>query len=297
MSNTELLNQQELSSLRSNGYLVVRKALSSEEVQSCRAAIGELSEDSALRKLPYRGNAGNARDISIINALTAFPEFMPLVDNARIFGVVLAAMGPYIHVVGAEILIRFPHPQPLLRMHTDGGPSLREILPQENSNWLALKCQFFLTDCLELNRANFIVVPGSHVNRFPISAEEVDKVQGQQLMVNAGDAVLFPWSLWHGVGPHLGLISRQSLIVKYAQRWARPQDDAIVNLQAIKTALSPRQTTLLMPLDKHLNADLGSYKWMSSDYIDVMYGENFSTVAEKQYYKDIVNFGTDYYKE
>jgi hypothetical protein len=285
-----------LEEFHSIGYAVIRGALRPQDVAIYRDSMAELYHDCALRHPPYSGNAGNERDISVVNALSAFSELIPLIDHPKVFGYVLALMGPYIHVAGAEIIIRFPNTANLLPLHTDGGPSLRELLPNRESNYLALKCQFFLSPCLLPNHANFCVVPGSHLHRFPTSAHEVRQVAVKQLLLDAGDAVIFPWSLWHGASSHEGQDPRESIIIKYAQRWAQPQDN-LWKKERVKLTLSSRQEQLLSSLHENPGSDvLGPYKWASMDYLNIMFGEDFAAMKERDYYSDVIRLGKELYE-
>lgn len=46
----------------------------------------------------------------------------------------------------------------------------------------------------------------------------------RQLTVDAGDAVIFPWCLWHGVAANRGEVPRESVIFRYGQLWMRGND-------------------------------------------------------------------------
>ncbi|MEU8836146.1 hypothetical protein [Streptomyces sp900116325] len=46
----------------------------------------------------------------------------------------------------------------------------------------------------------------------------------RQLLARAGDAAIFPWSLWQGVAPNSGGNVCKSVILRFGQLWIRPND-------------------------------------------------------------------------
>ena len=114
----------------------------------------------------------------------------------------------------------------LMGFHTDAGPSLQRIHPHADSLPLQFKIKFFLTDLSEPDTANFMCVPGSHKKTYPENRLEkgVYPEGAIQVLAEAGDAVIFPWALWHGVGPNRTDRIRKSVTFRYGLMWCRPYD-------------------------------------------------------------------------
>ena len=204
------------------GYLLVHGVLSEVEIDELISGIDRLSQTGEFAL----GVAGNDRDLKIVNAVSKTAVADDLLDHRNVFGKVLALMGPYIQLAGSEIIVRQAHDDFLVRLHTDGGTSLRRIFPSPESLPLQLKVQYFLTDVSEPDSGNFVVVPGSHIVSFPEDGVDWASVAGDAVSIRAkpGDAVIFPWSLWHGVAPNRSGRVRKSVILRYSQMWCRPAD-------------------------------------------------------------------------
>jgi len=115
-------------------------------------------------------------------------------------------------------------------------------------------------------------VPGSHQVALPADAGLVDDhpllERSVQLMVGAGDALLFPWSLWHSVVANLSTQTRLSAVVWYSQLWIRPFDHHRVD-PGVLARLTPRQRLLFGDLAD--TTDPQEYYWPTQpDYLDTM---------------------------
>jgi ectoine hydroxylase-related dioxygenase (phytanoyl-CoA dioxygenase family) len=95
-----------------------------------------------------------------------------------------------------------------------------------------------------------MLVPGSHRVPFPTSGFAIERAPAGvvQLLSKAGDAVIFPWSLWHAVAPHRGDRARKSVALRYGQLWCRPYD---------YERLSPETLNRMTPRRRRLFGDLG----------------------------------------
>ena len=134
--------------------------------------------------------------------------------------------------------------------HTDGGLALQSVRVSDESITVQLKVQFFLTDVLGTDAGNFILVPGSHERRIPSTDErcfltgiDEERKNAIQVRARAGDAVIFPWNLWHGAAPNLGASKRLSVILRYGQLWCRPID--YTSMEQHRDVLSARQRRLV----------------------------------------------------
>jgi ectoine hydroxylase-related dioxygenase (phytanoyl-CoA dioxygenase family) len=146
-------------------------------------------------------------------------------------------LGPDVHVLGSEAFVRNAGDQPLEGWHTDGGASLMGIVLDPASRALQLKVQYFLTDLSGPDSGNFTLIPGSHRRRPEQLGDdcylpEVDEMwrRGEmppgavQVLAKPGDALVFPYNMWHAVAPNRSGRTRRSVIIRYGHLWCRPLD-------------------------------------------------------------------------
>jgi hypothetical protein len=278
------LTEEEQRQWDEDGYLHIRSALPRDQVSSLAHTLLGLHEkfveglgDKAFWCDVF--DAGNNRDLSIARGVKWVPEIAGLFDHPGAFGKILGVMGPYIQVLGSELFFRYPSVEPLVDFHTDVGPSLRNAGPA-GKRQVQIKAQFFLTDTLEPDHGNFTVVPGSHRMDFPgkIGYRDVDKPV--QILAGAGDVVLFPLSLGHGVAPSTGSGMRVSVIVRYGQLFCRPVDYWTTPEAEILHRLTPRQRRLLGDLGAH--SQPADFYGAKPDQLQLIYGDEWSGAAEAQ---------------
>ena len=151
----------------------------------------------------------------------------------------------------AEAIVRPPNPDDKGYIHTDGGQALRHIRVSETSWPLQLKVQYFLTDLPKPGSGNFTLFPGSHLRPYPEGDNPVNASTpgAVQLCAEAGDAVVFTHSLWHGVSTNHSRRARKSLIYCYSQMCFRTFD---FNGHApdLLDRCTPRQRRLLGDLNQ-----------------------------------------------
>lgn len=245
-----VLSDEERRHWNENGFLVIRNCLDEGEVARLTASLADLAECSAQwseeQRASCTSSAGNGRHLDIVGLpfVTETADF--LMDHPNIFGKILSLMGPFIYIPGMEYLERYSHQDQLLRLHTDGGGSLRCIFPSPENLVLQLKVQFFLTDTDRPDSGNFMLVPASHRTRFPFDSDEIEQETRKAVPVLArkGDALIFPWSLWHCVAANRSPNARKSIITRYAQLWMRPVDYERAP-DAVCGRLTPRRRRLL----------------------------------------------------
>ncbi|WP_280369740.1 phytanoyl-CoA dioxygenase family protein [Nocardia wallacei] len=270
------------------GYLHLRRALGTDEVAHLHDAVMTVhSRIQEIDSLDRRGDfscredvfdAGNERDLSIANAIAHVETISTLLDHRAAFGKILGLMGPYLQMLGSEIFYRYPHEHPLVDFHTDLGPSLRLATPGAGKE-IQLKAQFFLTDMPGPDCGNFTVAPGSHTAGFPGKIAYADVEGPIQLVANAGDVVIFPLSLGHGVAPNRTDAARVSIVLRYGQIFCRPVDyrhatDELMN------RLSPRQRRLLGDFGARQRP--GDVYGAIPDQLALIYGQEWSSTVEAQ---------------
>lgn len=269
-----LLTSTESKVWHKNGFLLFKGILSKNEILLMRKKILEISEKELL---------SGKKDILLTNLIDFSPIFDSLLDRTNLFSKILGLMGPYIQIQGTEALVRFQNFEGALKIHTDGGPSLSRIFPHKKSLVLQLKIQFFLTDVSDPNHGNMIVVPRSHVWPFNDSYVSRNQQEYTQILAESGDAILFPWSLWHGAAKNISSSPRVSIIIRYSQIWHRTVGYERIN-QTILQRLSQRQRYLLGDFSDAERL-YGYYYPPSDDFLDVIFGELRNKVKEWEEYR------------
>lgn len=240
-----------------NGYLLIEQALSPTEVE---LLLGRVDSVLASKARTDFVSQGSAAAFKIIQAVSETDALDPLTDHPAVFPLLLALLGPWLQILGSEIFVRNSGSgrEPLVSWHTDGGPTLGAFLPRRGNPVLQMKAQFFLTDLRERDSGNFMLVPGSHKTTLPPDRIESKEIPDGaiQLRARAGDVLLFPWSLWHAVGPNHSGRTRRSATFRYGQLWSRPYDYERLP-QEVLARMTPRRRRLFGDLGP--NADPVSY--------------------------------------
>lgn len=221
-----------------DGYIHIRKALSEADVKEALEGVDvAVRNQDAVRTAHLSFRNDHDHSVRVRNAAVASPLLLKLVDHPSVFPTLLELLGPDLHVLGTEAFVREAGDQPLESWHTDGGASLMGIVLDPSSRALQLKVQYFLTDVSEPNAGNFTIIPGSH----RIRPERLDDdcylpeantcwergkmpPNAVQVLAEPGDAVIFPYNLWHAVAPNSSGHVRRSVIIRYGHLWCRPLD-------------------------------------------------------------------------
>jgi ectoine hydroxylase len=108
--------------------------------------------------------------------------------------------------------------------HNDGGNPALEV--NGIRAFGSLKVGYFLRDLLSAYMGALMVVPGSHRMQgappFPRGAR--DPIGAVELMLKAGDAVIFHQGVWHASAPNSSSQSRLAVYYGYGYRMFRPVD-------------------------------------------------------------------------
>jgi hypothetical protein len=230
-----------------DGLLHLPGALSSTEVSTLRERLAPL-----LTVAPDAGTHSTRID----NVLEKTSALDGLLDHPAVLPWLVDLLGTRFALLGSEVYSRHASDEQIHDLHIDGGPSLWRTVLDPSSVCLTLKVQFFLTNVDAPDNGNFVYVPGSHRRRpesvsddevvFPMQAEQ----QSVQLLAHAGDAAVFPWSLWHGVAPNRHSRVRESVILRFGQLWCRPNDNWGPSPRMLER-MTPRQRRIVgsLPAD------------------------------------------------
>ena len=223
---TDYLSNAQRKHWHEQGYLQLKQVLTPTEVETLLKSVDKVIADYVNEMQGFQGTLFGKKAYTIIRAIEKTDALDLLTDHHKTFGTILSLMGPYLQIMGTQIYVRHPDEEALMGFHTDAGPSLQRIHPHADSLPLQFKIQFFLTDLSEPDSANFMCVPGSHRKSFPKNNGHKGNYPEEaiQVLADAGDAVIFPWALWHGVGPNRTDRIRKSVTFRYGQMWCRPYD-------------------------------------------------------------------------
>jgi hypothetical protein len=268
-----LMTETEWAQWEEDGFLFIRGVLEESEVKRLLAdvtrLVGDFERLSVTERTSFEAESGNAGDLRIKNVVSLSRSLDGILDHPAVFSKVVALMGPYLRICSTEILVRRSRQSVALGFHRDGGPSLQRILPHPGGAALFVKALFFLTDVSARGRGNVIVIPRSHDTQFGAEGEDSSWVE-VDVVAKAGDVLLFPWSLWHAVGPNLSTEPRVSAVVWYSQRWACPVDYFRVG-RSVLDRLSARQRLLFAAIDDQAIPE-AAYMPLEDDYLSTMLG-------------------------
>ncbi len=262
-----------------DGYLIIKNALSAEEVGELVAEVDRLDEASqSLGRDP----STQFHAVNIINAATEdlfqsepgnsgtvlrhepCEAFLKLIDHPSHLGIVCELIGAAIQLCWAEAMVRPPSPTPGNRWHKDGSKPYYFASVDRRTPLQWARIGFFLTDVDKPDMGNFTVVPGSHRNGFPklpqslehaltitsyTRFKQVEQIEAgvpgaRQVQVNAGDAVLFHNALWHCVPRNTSNVRRKNLWYVYTPVWQR-LGDRTENSPELLARCSPVRRQLL----------------------------------------------------
>lgn len=243
-----------------NGYIIVKKILSDEEVRRYLAVV-EAKEDHfrntiddeprmvGFANIPYRFDeknqcfaykhmGGGGLQLVIDDFLNISPEFDSIVGHPRTMAYVdEMCVGPN-WIGSSEIRYRFKSNE--THTHMGGHMDMRnryqfagvKMYDSAASVWrvrdfdlAAVRVLYALHDMPE-DYGPLCVIPGSHKSNFfsPYADQEPMKEPGMvPLTLEAGDAIFFTENLRHGGFPNLRDTARKTLHIMYSPRWAASQ--------------------------------------------------------------------------
>ena len=220
------LTDAEREAFERDGILIVEDALPLDLVDE----LAELCERFDADYRQANGLAADAR-VSIIDFVGKHPRLIDLLDWPRTFPKVWGILGWNVQLYHSHLVVSPPNPSApeFLAWHQDSG-RLNEELEGEPRARVSLKVGYFLTDTTELGRANFYVVPGSHLRN------EIDVPRGSSelpagatpVRAGPGTAVFFDRRIWHTASRNTWDRARKVIFYGYSYRWLRPRDDVTI---------------------------------------------------------------------
>ncbi len=222
-----------------DGYVVLPGALGPEAVERLTEAVDRVYARE-------RGPEGGPLHLLAFCGREA--PFLELLDHPATLPLVVEALGPNLFMFHCHLDVHPPEDDPAAppwMWHQDGGIVNRD-LESEPRPRLSVKVAYFLTDCSEPGRGNFVVLPGSHLrNAIERPGDDSNELPGAVPVLAApGDAVVFDRRLWHMRSPNRSRLTRKALFYAYTYRWVRARDDLHVRPELLEL-LTPVRAQLL----------------------------------------------------
>ena len=216
------LTDEEAASFERDGYLVVPKALSPQDVATLNTLVDRLGRERADEA------EGDGR-LHLRDFLRRDPMFMDLLDWPTTFPKIWGILGWHIQLYLSHVDITPPlaevAPLPArLGWHQDSGRVNLEMESDPRPR-LSVKIGYFLSDVTVPGRGNFCVVPGSHLSNRLEFPDEGDPPGAMPVCVEPGSAVFFDRRLWHSRSPNTSSVTRKAVFYGYSYRWLRPRDN------------------------------------------------------------------------
>jgi ectoine hydroxylase-related dioxygenase (phytanoyl-CoA dioxygenase family) len=259
-----------------DGYLIVRGALSPDEVGFYRNALDQVyaSQEAA-------GTIGTGKAMHQLSAVANCGDAAGLLDHPATFSYIWSILGWNVHVYHSHLDVHPPleSKRPFrFEWHQDGGRQNREIETDPRPR-LSVKLAYWLSDVSEPGRGNFKVVPGSHTKNWidgpPRRDVEWPDPEGAiEVCANPGDVVVFDRRLWHARSDNYSDITRKAMFFGYTMRWIAIRDEiAGADDPEWVASLSPVRQQLLGHIGKGIPGELeGDHHWGHYPKTTPLYG-------------------------
>ena len=157
---------------------------------------------------------------------------MDLIDLPSTFPKVWGLMGWNIHLFHTQMVITPAHTQQRIEKrlgwHQDNNRMNKDFETSISSHpRVSMKIAYFLSDTTEVGRANFYIVPGSHLSggvRFE-NDDDLVPMGALPTQVKPGDALFFDRRLWHAASPNVSDVERRVLFYGYSYRWLQTKSN------------------------------------------------------------------------
>jgi ectoine hydroxylase-related dioxygenase (phytanoyl-CoA dioxygenase family) len=224
------LTEEERRTFDEKGYFIVEDVLPTQLVRDAEAVVDRID---ALHRA--ENSVGPYDRVNLLDFIGKDEVFLEMLDWPKTFPKVWGILGWNIQLYHTHMAVTPPGPagelpKKRLGWHQDSG-RLNMDLETTPRPRISLKVAFFLTDTRELGRANFYVIPGSHLqNRVAYPSDGVsDPAEATPVRIPAGSAVFFDRRIWHAPSPNTSTVSRKALFYGYSYRWLRPRDNMTVD--------------------------------------------------------------------
>ena len=212
-----------------NGFLVVPKVLDPDTVDELIEAGDGLMSEFLGSDEPYHSRRKDIVQQAPFRALISYPRTVPLI---------VQLLTPQIHLHTASLIYKNPEAPstaPQRRgWHRDIG--IQGDLGHAGLPRVGIKVCYCLTDFHEPNSGMTLLARSTNRSQraLRISPGACDPAEKVDLLLNAGDAILFENRTFHSAAPNLSGRVSKVVIYGYAYRWMRPD----VNLDLLDLSAS-----------------------------------------------------------
>jgi ectoine hydroxylase-related dioxygenase (phytanoyl-CoA dioxygenase family) len=221
------LKSEQRQSFDEDGFLVVRNALNAETVERLVQA-GDQRAEPFLKKAEVRDKT-EYNHLDLRPGLLADEPFFALVSHSSTVPLIVQLLGPNIHLHSTALIYKRPedpNSEPFrrgwhrdIRIPKDLG---HRCLPR-----VGIKVCYCLTDFHQPNSGMTLFARKSHLSNeaLVLSQGKVDptNMESCDLVLNAGDAVLFENRIFHTAAPNQSNRVSRVLMYGYAYRWMKPE--------------------------------------------------------------------------
>ena len=225
------LTEEERIGFEQSGFLTVENVLPPETLKDLTALVDRLDAQ-------YRLVMGLGPDevLELLDFVSKDDLFLELLDWPKTFAKVWEILGWHIQLYTSHMNVTPPvaHDErrvnKRLEWHQDSG-RLNVDLESNPRPRISLKVGYFLTDTTEVDRGNFYLIPGTHLQNEPdlLTDRVSNPEEAVAIRAEAGSALFFDRRLWHAASPNHSDITRKMLFYGYSYRWLKPRDNMTVD--------------------------------------------------------------------
>jgi ectoine hydroxylase-related dioxygenase (phytanoyl-CoA dioxygenase family) len=224
-----------------NGFIVVRKALSDDEITRYRDGIYRLAKED----LPADrwDESGEPLDRFRVRPIDRDPIFLDLVDHPLSLPLIQTLVGGPGILIDNDVELT-PRNSPVLGWHRGIG-TYGYALDDAGFHCTMVKCIWYLTDCGP-GEGPTRIVPGSHKSLIePPAYEQADGPPGTiEMVVEAGDLLVFTESCLHAGNLNSSPRVRANMYYNYGPSWVQPWEGYRASPELVASTSGDRRQLL-----------------------------------------------------
>jgi ectoine hydroxylase-related dioxygenase (phytanoyl-CoA dioxygenase family) len=221
------LRPEQRKAIEEDGFLVVRNVLDSASIEKLIEA-GDRRAGSFVVK-PRILNCPEYNHLDLRPGVIDDPAFFHLVSNSSVVSLIVQLLGPNIHLHSVALIYKRPeNPNaPVFRRGWHRDIRMAKDIGDQPLPRVGIKACYCLTNFYERDSGMTLFARRSHLSPEPlvVSKGRVDPSDFEvcDLMLNAGDVVLFENRVFHTAAPNRSNRMSRVVIYGYAYRWMKPE--------------------------------------------------------------------------